>query len=133
MFVVERRGRIVVVDRTGPEPSASVFLDMRAEVLYANRQSEMGTRGSWGGFIYGTGKLGQQWSVGMRADWTELPEEPGQELWGVSPYLEYWQSEWARLRFQYSHHSRLVELDRTDNRFFLQVTWAIGPHKHENY
>jgi len=107
--------------------------ELRAEVLYSNRQSETGTRGSWGGFMYGTLKLGQQWSTGVRLDWTELPEEPGQELWGVSPYLEYWQSEWARLRFQYSHHSRLIEENRTDNRFFLQVTWAIGPHKHENY
>jgi len=107
--------------------------EMRAEVLYSNRQTEMGTRGSWGSFLYGTLKLGQQWSAGVRFDWTELPEEPGQEIWGVSPYLEYWQSEWARLRFQYSHHSRLIEENRSDNRFFLQVTWSIGPHKHENY
>lgn len=107
--------------------------ELRGEVLYASRASQIGTRESWGGYLYGTRKLGERWSAGMRLDWTELPEEPGQEIWGVSPYLEFWQSEWARLRFQYSHNSRLIEENRSDNRFFLQVTWALGPHKHENY
>ncbi len=107
--------------------------ELRGEMLYARRGSEVGTRGNWGAYLYGTGKLGQQWSAGMRLDWTELPEEPGQEIWGISPYLEFWQSEWARLRFQYSHNSRLIEENRTDNRFFFQVTWTIGPHKHESY
>jgi len=107
--------------------------DLRGEVLYARRGSATGTRGSWGAYLYGTRKLGQRWSAGMRVDWSELPDEPGQEIWGVSPYIEYWQSEWARLRFQYSHSSRLIEENRADNRFFFQVTWAIGPHKHENY
>jgi len=116
-------------------PAEAIYkgFEMRGEVLYSNRQTETGTRGSWGAYLYGTRKLGQQWSAGLRGDWTELPDEPGAEIWGISPYLEYWQSEWARLRFQYSHHSRLVEENRADNRFFLQVTWAIGPHKHENY
>lgn len=107
--------------------------ELRGEVLYASRDAEISTRDSWGGFLYGTRKLNQRWSAGARIDWTELPDEPGEEMWGISPYLEYWQSEWARLRIQYSHNSRMIEENRTDNRFFFQVTWAIGPHKHENY
>lgn len=107
--------------------------DLRGEVLYGRRGSVTGTRDTWGAYLYGTAKLSQRWGAGMRLDWAELPEEPGQEIWGISPYIEYWQSEWARLRLQYSHSSRLIEENRTDNRFFFQVTWAIGPHKHENY
>ena len=107
--------------------------ELRGELLYEHRATEIGVRESWGGYLYGTRKLGERWRAGMRLDWTELPEQPGQELWGISPYFEFWQSEWARVRFQYSHNSRLIEENRTDNRFFLQVTWAIGPHKHENY
>lgn len=116
-------------------PSEAMYkgFDLRGEVLYSRRGSEAGRRDTWGAYIFGTSKLSQRWSAGMRLDWVELPEEPGQEIWGISPYIEYWQSEWARLRFQYSHSSRLIEENRTDNRFFFQVTWAIGPHKHENY
>ena len=32
VFVVERKGRIMVVDISGPVPSAKVFIDMRSEV-----------------------------------------------------------------------------------------------------
>lgn len=107
--------------------------EMRGEVLYQRRGGDGGTRGIWGSYLYGTRKLGQQLYLGVRGDWTQLPEIPGAELWGVSPYVEWWQSEWTRARLQYSYNSRGIEEDRVDHRFFIQITWALGPHKHEKY
>ena len=107
--------------------------ELRGELLYERRKQEQGSTESWGAYLYGTRKLNQRWHLGLRLDWTQLPREPGEELWGVSPYVEFWQSEWARLRMQYSYGSRGIEDRRHENRFFFQVTWALGPHKHEKY
>ena len=108
-------------------------LELRGEVLYERRDGPGGILGSWGGYLYGTRKVGPRWSLGVRGDYTELPSEPGESMWGVSPYAEWWQSEWAKFRFQYSYGSRRFEEDDHDNRFSLQVIWALGPHKHEKY
>ena len=80
-----------------------------------------------------TYKLNRQWFIGLRGDWTQLPAEPGIEVWGVSPYFEWWQSEWTRLRVQYSYSSRQLEEEEAENRLFFQVTWSLGPHKHAKY
>jgi hypothetical protein len=53
------------------------------------------------------------------------------EYWGLSPYLTFWQSEFVRLRGQYSY--RNDNLHGNDQRFELQLTFAAGPHKHESY
>ena len=116
-----------------PERSTYRGFEWRGELLYNRRGGATGKLPSWGGYTYGTYKLDQRWLVGARLDWTELPEESGESLWGVAPYVEWWQSEWARLRLQYSRNSRRLEEDKKEHRFFLQVTWALGPHKHEKY
>ena len=57
--------------------------------------------------------------------------QDGHSYWGVSPYLTLWESEFVRLRGQYSYRD-----DNTygiDQRFELQLTFAAGPHKHETY
>ncbi len=117
-------------------PAASALyrgLEVRGELLWERREEETGRLNTLGAYTYGSYKLNRRWFVGARADWTELPHDPERDLWGVSPYVEWWQSEWARLRFQYSHNSGRLEEAESENRFFGQVTWAIGPHKHEKY
>ncbi len=108
-------------------------LELRGEVLYERRERPDGVLGSWGGYLFATRKLGPRWSIGLRGDFTELPDEPGESVWGLTPYAEWWQSEWAKLRFQYSYGSRRLEDKDRDNRFSIQVIWALGPHKHEKY
>ncbi len=108
-------------------------LELRGELMYQRREEEEGRLSSWGAYTYATYKLNRRWFIGLRGDWTQLPADPGADVWGVSPYFEWWQSEWTRLRVQYSHSSRQLEEAEAENRLFFQVTWSIGPHKHAKY
>lgn len=75
-------------------------------------------------------RLAQQWLAGGRFDWTENPRDTGQTAWLVSPTLTWWQSEYVRIRAEYD---LLGRDDLHPGRFVLQVTFAMGPHKHETY
>jgi len=111
-------------------------------------------------YIYASGKISRRWIVGLRYDDAELPsprwplidptefrEGLGEQAW--TPFVTYWQSEFVRLRLQYQHATRnfvglqgyqhatrnFVGLQgpMDDDRIWVQVTWAAGPHKHEAY
>jgi len=86
---------------------------------------------SWGSYLYGQLKVARRWIVGLRGDWVQDQREAGHEFWGLSPYLTFWQSEFVRLRGQYSY--RDDNWYGADNRFELQFTFAAGPHKHDSY
>lgn len=75
-------------------------------------------------------RLTPRWLVGARYDWVENPEDPDETAWLVSPTLTWWQSEYVRLRAEYD-----ALAGGNDNRgqLLLQVTFAMGPHKHEKY
>jgi hypothetical protein len=70
--------------------------------------------------------------AGVRVDRLEDPLTPTDVTWGVFPYLTWWQSEFVRLRAQYGHVHHDF-LDRTEDRFTFQMTFAAGPHKHDTY
>jgi hypothetical protein len=76
-------------------------------------------------------RLSQSWLVGGRLDWTENPEEVEETAWLFSPTLAWWQSEYVRIRAEYD----LLGLHELDNegRLHIQVTFSMGPHKHEIY
>ena len=116
-------------------PSRALYkgLDVRGEFLWQRREELERTSDSFGAYAYATYKLNRRLFFGLRGDWTELPEEPGSSLWGVSPYVDWWQSEWVRIRVQYSHSARMFEEPDSESRLFFQVTWSLGPHKHERY
>jgi hypothetical protein len=92
---------------------------------------EGGSLNTWGSYVYGQCKVARRWIVGMRGDWVEDQRKAGYEFWGLSPYLSFWQSEFVRLRGQYSYRDHNVF--GTDHRYELQFTFAAGPHKHEEY
>lgn len=77
-------------------------------------------------------RLNQSWLVGARFDWTENPEDPDETAWLFAPTLTWWQSEFVRIRAEYDLLGRSFE-DDTEGRFILQVTFAMGPHKHATY
>ncbi len=105
----------------------------RTELLVSRRDDGLGIRrDAWGAYTYLEGLLARNLYAGVRLDRVEVPLEPERVLWGLSPYVTFWQSEFVRLRAEYS----LLRDDLTDeeaNRFSLQLTWAAGPHKHETY
>jgi hypothetical protein len=98
-------------------------------------------------YVYASGRVSRRWIVGLRYDDSELPSprwpliDPAEFREGLrerawTPFVTFWQSEFVRLRFQYQHATRNFvgrqgPLD--DDRLWVQVTWAAGPHKHEAY
>ena len=77
-------------------------------------------------------RLSPSWLVGARLDWTENPEDTEETAWLFSPTLTWWQSEYVRVRAEYDLLGRSFESAR-EGRFLVQVTFAVGPHKHETY
>ncbi len=85
--------------------------------------------GVWAG---GELRLTDRWYVGTRFDRVESPEDPADHAWLASPTVTWWQSEWVRIRAEYDLLGGSFRTDR-EGRFLLQVTFAMGPHKHETY
>ena len=75
-------------------------------------------------------RLGPRWLVGARYDWVENPEDTGETAWLLSPTLTWWQSEYVRLRMEYDLLGRGTG---DEGQLLVQVTFAMGPHKHEKY
>lgn len=103
-------------------------------------------------YLYASGRLSRRWTLGVRLDDAEIPfdryhlvdPETMEELEfreglrerAVTPFLTYWQSEFVRLRFQYQYAERDFIAHwggDVDNKLWVQVTFAAGPHKHESY
>lgn len=84
-----------------------------------------------GFWSWGELRLSQSWLVGTRYEWTENPQDTNETAWLLSPTLTWWQSEYVRLRAEYDLLGQIEE--PRDGRFLLQVTFAVGPHKHESY
>jgi hypothetical protein len=108
------RGGVMVLDGLAPESSA----------VTADRAV-----GVWGAIET---RIAESWLVGARADRTESPVDPDETAWLVSPTLTWWQSEYVRLRLEYDLLGRSASAT-TEGRVLLQVSFAMGPHKHESY
>jgi hypothetical protein len=123
-------------------------LVIRGEFLRTLFEEETGTKvgaNSW--YTYITWQMARNLYVGMRIEDAELvsdrividPDETfeaGLGLQAITAYVTYWQSEFVRLRLQVQRAERDVALasgPMDDNRAWLQVTFAAGPHKHESY
>ncbi len=75
-------------------------------------------------------RLSETWLIGSRYDWVENPDDVSETAWLLAPTLTWWQSEWVRLRAELDH---LNEMGDSRTLFLIQVTFAMGPHKHETY
>lgn len=75
-------------------------------------------------------QLNRDWYVGARLDWTENALDDRQEVWGVSPYVSWYWSEFLRFRLEYQHKAGDVP---TENNLHFQVTWIFGAHPPHPY
>ena len=122
--------------------------ELRGEYIRTRAETEdHGIVSSDSLYAYLSTKLSRRFSVGFRYDDAELPwdrfelydelefrEGLGERAW--TPFVTFWQSEFVRLRLQYQDVSRDFASprgDTSDRRFWWQVTFAAGPHKHESY
>ena len=105
----------------------------RSELFYLQKEGEQGdwARG-WGVYSYVQYQPGAGWFVGVRGDVAQ-PIDPAfdRTLWGVTPYVTFWQSEFVFLRLEYGYAQGLGV--HPEHRVAFQVSWAAGPHKHEKY
>jgi hypothetical protein len=85
--------------------------------------------GWWGS---GELRLSQSLLVGGQYGRVENPADTRESAWIFSPTVTWWQSEWVRLRLEYDLLGRTFTTTN-EGRLFLQVTFAMGPHKHETY
>ena len=88
--------------------------------------------GPWqqGGYLQANYKAGRRWVFGTRADYlAAVGTNPA--YMQVVPSITWWQSEWVYLRAQYNYVK--PENGGGNHTLFLQVVWAVGPHRHETY
>ncbi|MSR78037.1 MAG: hypothetical protein EXS63_07430 [Candidatus Omnitrophica bacterium] len=86
----------------------------------------------WGFYSLLDYKFSPKFSTGLRFDYLEPLDVIGQHrrTVGISPYITFWQSEFADFKLQYEHLEPANGDDKSDNMIFLQVDFLIGAHKH---
>jgi len=110
------------------------FLQDRDEALSIDSTTGVTThfdRHPWGAYLLADYRFAPRWSAGVRADHARLIDTaaPRHADQGLSVFLTFYQSEFARWRLQYRHEEKANE--KTDDAVFLQGTLAIGTHKHQ--
>lgn len=117
-------------------------LDWKTEFLYSQREEAGGNLKirSRGFYTSVQNKLNARFWIGGRIGYSELPWDNSQNEWDFSLNLDFWQSEFVFTRFQYQYNKRNIYLSipsdimlPNDHSIFVQVCWAMGPHKHEAY
>jgi hypothetical protein len=100
------------------------------------------SRHPWGFYALADYKFAQQFSGGIRFDYlkplgsttledgtvTEFVNFGSDYSWAVSPYLTFWQSEFAHFRLQYQHSE--IAGGKSDDAILLQATFQIGTDRH---
>ncbi len=76
-------------------------------------------------------RFNRNWRGGLRYDESDLPMHPGERQRRASALLEYLNSEWSALRFQYSRYN--PNFSRPFDEFQIQWNLTIGPHGAHKY
>ncbi len=102
-----------------------IYFQNRGNLVHANDNP-------WGFYTLLEHRFSKRFSVGTRFDYLEPLDIQGQhgQTIGVSPYLIFWQSEFADLKLQYSHTEPAGADARSDNAVYITVDFLIGAHKH---
>ncbi len=128
-----------------PEGWLHPLLTLGGEGLYSIRRTtvtdsdtgltEKRTRRRFGWYGWGELQPFNRWALGVRYDWSQFPENPGQER-AIEPYLTFWPSEFLRFRLAYKNTARDHRDGFTDNggsarhvdEYLFQATFILGAH-----
>jgi hypothetical protein len=108
-------------------------LKWQNEIYFQNRSSLVHANSDpWGFYTLLDYRFSPRFSTGLRFDYLEPLGVADQHHHAskISPYLIFWQSEFASLKLQYSHLEPAGADAKSDNMIFLQVDFLIGAHKH---
>jgi len=102
------------------------------EIYFQNRGSN--TRHTnlfpWGFYSLIDHRISKRFSAGVRVDYVEPLDFVDHNTVGISPYLTFWQSEFADFRLQYSHTRPADGALEPNHEVFLKANVLIGAHKH---
>ncbi|MBC8554793.1 MAG: hypothetical protein H8D23_34710 [Candidatus Brocadiales bacterium] len=87
---------------------------------------------SLGLYTYGEYQLTRRLFAGVRFDYSQFPTNDKDSEWAITPYMTFWQSEFSRLRLEYSHKARnsvTMPVEEGDNSLTLQATFSLGSHR----
>ncbi len=115
--------------------------DWKTELFYGFYEIPGRTVKSKGFYTSIQNKLNSRFWCGCRLGYSELPYDNNQSEWDVTATLDFWQSEFVFFRLQYQYNSRDIYNMRpfpgmelpSDHSVVFQISWAMGPHKHEAY
>jgi hypothetical protein len=104
---------------------------LQGEAIYGHtRQADGSMASAYGGYVLGQQQLAKDWYAGLRLDWTQDANDPTKTIFGASPYLSWYWSEFLRFRLQYEYRGGDVP---AENLLFLQITWIYGAHPPHPY
>jgi hypothetical protein len=90
------------------------------------REIEGGDNGSFGLYSFARYQLGRRFYVGGRFDYSQSPEIPGLRSRSGSVLVDFFASEFQRLRLQYKVTDRTSE--PLAHQLFFQWFYLIGSH-----
>jgi hypothetical protein len=92
--------------------------------------SRIDTQYSYGAYLLIQQQINRDWYLGCRFDWTKNALNEHQEVWGLSPYVSWYWSEFLRWRLEYQHKDGDVKREDT---LYFQATWIFGAHPPHPY
>ncbi len=106
----------------------------QTEAIYGHtRQPDGSMASSWGAYFLGQQQLAKDWYTGVRLDYTEDANDNEKKIWGVSPYLTWYWSEFLRFRVSFEHRGGFGGAVDNENLFLFQLTWIFGTHPPHPY
>ncbi|MHC4358876.1 MAG: hypothetical protein ACYSTQ_08790, partial [Planctomycetota bacterium] len=106
----------------------------QTEVM-ASQPHDRNLSNAWGAYTFAEYQLTRRNHVGLRLDYSQfLTHRKGDYEVAVSPYWTFWQSDFARYRFTYTHTERdIQEGPGGDDAVMMQATFSIGAHRPHPY
>lgn len=86
----------------------------------------------WGFYSLVDYRLSRQWSVGMRFDYLQPLDVATEHIQttAISPYITFWQSEFANFQLQWTHTNPASSDEKPDDALYFRVNFLIGAHRH---
>lgn len=86
----------------------------------------------WGFYSLLDYRFSPRFSAGIRFDYVQPLDVTKEhfETYGISPYLTFWQSEFASFQIQYQHLEPASADAKTDDGVYLRCNFLVGSHQH---
>ncbi len=120
-------GGLDITYRWIPPSQFKAFIWQTELMAAQNKTPGMMNDRLWGGYSFMEAKLNNRWSAGVRVDYTQLPEIANATEMAVAPYVDLWQSEFARWRLEYKHTFGNGRVQASDQAW-LQYSVILGLH-----